>query len=220
VLDIRTTCDKLGHGSSGSDEQLSQLDRDPYVDLSIVAGLALLKLSGLHQRGHRSASPMSRVAVPRFLQLVLLLDSQLRRTPEDIPLRVFLVKLYLLMGCASLAHQLWVRLDVKRTIQDALSPLFFDRISSLAPALFHAASGKPLMEPLRRYYQTCFRDRAPVKIWDAFSAGSYTSILDMADFNDRLRRSCTRAMTVVEERRAARAFGGRLEDSEEVDIFG
>lgn len=123
------------------------------------------------------------------------------------------MQVYLLLGCGSLAHATWVPMDVKRTIQDALSPLFFDRLSALSPGLFqHSGPGRqPLTEPLTSYYSGCLREKSPVKIWDAFTSGSYTSILSMAAYSDRLRRSCTLVMSVVEERRATRALGGKIE---------
>ncbi|KAK7733658.1 hypothetical protein SLS53_008124 [Cytospora paraplurivora] len=192
-------------------EKLKGLDKDPRVDLALVATTALLKLSGLRQRPSPTGlSPLSNVDVSRLLQAVVILGTQVSKTPNEIPLRLLLVQIYLLLGCASLAHETWVPMDVKRTIQDALSPLFFDRISSISPGLFQKSRSR-LTEPLTSYYSGCLRDKSPVKIWDAFTAGSYTSILDMAEYSDRLRRSCTLVMTVVEERRATRALGGRIE---------
>ncbi|POS71335.1 hypothetical protein DHEL01_v210268, partial [Diaporthe helianthi] len=195
---------------------LKGLDKDPHVDLALVASSALLKLSGLRQSPSPSRlSPLSTVDPPRLLQAAMLLAAQLSKTPNEMPLRLLLVQMYLLLGCGSLAHATWTPTDVKRTIQDALSPLFFDRLSGVAPGLFrrqHNNNGSSsLTEPLSSYYAGCLRDRSPVKIWDAFAAGSYTSILDMAAYSDRLRRSCTLVMAVVEERRAARALGGKIE---------
>jgi len=190
-------------------QQLSQLDRDPRVDMSLVMGMCLLRAAGCYDHIRRG-SKLREVDTSCFLQAVAILDSQLHKTPDEIPLRLLLVQLYLLMGCASLAHQLWTPLGVKRTIQDALSPLFFDRISSISPGIF--LGRKPLTEPLNSYYTNTLQEPSPVKIWDAFQAGSYTSILNMSEFNDRLRRSCTRIMGVVEERRAVRSLGGKLED--------
>lgn len=192
-------------------DKLKGLDKDPRIDLAIVASSALLKLSGLRQaRSPSRLPPLSNVDMSKLLQATAILGTQVAKTPNEPPLRLVLVQLYLLLGCASAAYQVWLPMDVKRTIQDALSPLFFDRISSISPGLFHA-SRHPLMEPLNSYYSGCLRQESPVKIWDAFTSGSYTSILEMAAFSDRLRRSCTLAMTVVEERRATRAHGGRLE---------
>lgn len=175
--------------------------------------MCLLKLAGLRQAPQpRLASPLRAVHAAPLLQAVALLDSQLAKTPNEVPLRLLLVQLHLLLGCASYAYQLWMPMDVKRTIQDALSPLFFDRLASISPGLlFHGGERRPLMEPLRSYFAASLGGRAPVKIWDAFAAGSYSAVLDMVGYMDRLRRSCTLVMTAVEERRATRAFGGRLE---------
>jgi hypothetical protein len=140
---------------------------------------------------------------------VLVLDAQLQETPNDNGLRLLLVKLYLLLGCASYAYKLWTPLHVKRTIQDALSPHFFDRISTLSPSLF---LNNRFIAPLWSYYVNTLRDPCPMRIWDAFSTGSYSSILDMTEYDDRLRRSCTVVMSVVEERQAALRFRGKLDD--------
>jgi len=194
---------------------------DPRPDLALTTSMALLKLSGLDAPCRpRRGSPLHFVDVSRFLQAVLLLDCQLQKSPGEVPLLLLLVKLYLLLGCGTAAHSLWTPMDVKRTIQDALAPLFFDRISSVAPTLFQPGTGAPLMTPLKAYYRTSLREPAPVTIWDAFSAGNYTSILDMAEFDDRLRRSCTRVMAAVEERRGTRSFGAKVDDIEEVSLFG
>lgn len=196
-------------------EILKGLDKDPHVDLALVASSALLKLSGLRQSPSSPSklAPLSSADASRVLQAAIVLAAQLSKTPNEMPLRLLLVQVYLLLGCGSLAHATWLPTDVKRTIQDALSPLFFDRLSGVSPGLFqHSGAGRhALTEPLSSYYSGCLREKSPVKIWDAFAAGSYTSILDMAAYSDRLRRSCTLVMTVVEERRATRALGGKLE---------
>jgi N-terminal acetyltransferase B complex non-catalytic subunit len=191
-------------------DAIPSLDKDPRVDLALAMGFSLLKLSGLQPRGGNSNIALwDNIEPAPFLQAVMLLDAQLRTTPGNTELRVLLVKLYLLLGCASYAYKLWQPLDVKRTIQDALSPLFFDRISMLSPGLFHGA--RPPMEPLRTYFNYTLADGCPVRIWEAFAAGSYPSILDMVDYDDKLRRSCTMMMTLVEERRAMRCFGGKID---------
>jgi hypothetical protein len=188
---------------------IPDLDRDPRLDLSMLIGLCLLKLGGLQRRTlNLSQPPLQDITPSRLLQAVLVLDTQLRKTPDDTGLRLLLVQLYILLGGTSYAYQLWAPLDVKRTIQDALSPLFFDRISTLSPGLFQGS--RPLMDPLRSYYTATLRDQCPIRVWDAFSAGSYTSIIDMAEYDSGLRRSCTLVMTIVEERHATRALGGRL----------
>lgn len=211
---------KLIAGDSLIKAFIPKLDRDPRLDLALVIGNALLKLAGLKPRTSDTApSPLRDVDSGLFLRSVVILDTQLRETPSDNGLRLLLVKLYLLLGCSSYAQQIWIPMDVKRTIQDALSPLFFDRIGSLSPGLFHGT--RPLLEPLRSYYSNSLRDNCPLRIWDAFSSGSYSSILDLTEYDSRLRRSSTLMMTLVEERRATRAFGGKLEgDIEESPFTG
>jgi N-terminal acetyltransferase B complex non-catalytic subunit len=191
---------------------IPNLDKDPRLDLSMLIGLSLLKLAGLTgQASKPSQPPLQDVNVSRLLQAILVLDTQLQETPNDNGLRLLLVRLYLLLGCASYAYKLWTPLDVKRTIQDSLSPLFYDRISTLSPVLF--LNNNKFWMPLWSYYDATLRDPCPIRIWDAFSSGNYSSILDMAEYDDRLRRSCTLVMTVVEERQAALKFKGRLEDT-------
>ncbi|EFW99937.1 hypothetical protein CMQ_255 [Grosmannia clavigera kw1407] len=201
-------------------ERIQRVDKDPRVDLILVSASCLIKLAGIqNHKGHGNMGQLhiSFANGARFLQATALLERQLEQTPAEISLQLLLVRVYLLLGWASRALQLWNPLGVKRTVLDALGPLFYDRLSTVAPALFHGS--KPLTEGLRTYYATVLQKHSPVKIWDAFTSGSYSSILDMAQFNDNLHRSCTRAMAVLEERRAARAFGGKLEDVESVYIF-
>lgn len=195
------------------------IDRDPRVDLVLVAACVLLKLAGVGMELRRHYVRASDLDAPRLLQAVALVDSQLRRTPSDVPLRLLLVQLYLHLGCGAMAYELWLPMDVKRTVLDALGPLFFDRLSSIAPYLFQTGN-RPLMEHMRSYYSALNRRKAPVRIWDAFESGSFNSIVGMAAYDDRLRRSCTRVMAFVEERQAARAVNGRLEDLDEVPLAG
>lgn len=187
---------------------IPRLDKDPRLDLAMVIGTSILKLAGLRTKDHSlTRLPMRGVDAGLLLQATLILDAQLKETPRDNGLRLLLVQLHLLLGSTSIAYQLWLPMDVKRTIQDALSPLFFDRISTLSPGLFHGS--RPLMEPLRAHYRNTLRDACPLKIWDAFLSGSYTSILGMNEYDSTLRRSCTMMMSMVEESRATRAFGGK-----------
>lgn len=201
-------------------ESLKGLDKDPRSDVALVATSALLKLSGLRQTQLvTKLPPLSNVNIPRLLQATVILATQVERITDDIPLRLLLVQVYLLLGCATLAHQAWQPMDVKRTIQDALSPLFFDRLSSISPGLFH--SGKRLLtHPLNTYYMPCLREPAPVKIWDAFASGNYTSILSMAEYSDRLHRSCTVVMAVIEERKALRACGKAVVTIDQAHLLG
>ncbi|EPE04158.1 n-acetyltransferase b complex non catalytic subunit [Ophiostoma piceae UAMH 11346] len=206
--------------SSGEVSPPARVDKDLRVDLALVAASCLVRLAGVHRP---KSSPcmgqpwLNGIDRARLLQAALVLNTQHSLTPDDIPTRLLLVRVLLVLGSAPRALQLWQPLGVKRTILDALGPLFYDRLSTVAPGLF--VGTKPLLEPLRQYFDNVLRYPSAVKVWDAFASGSYSSILDMADFQQNLENSCTRAMTVVEERRAARSFGGKLDDVQDAAIF-
>ncbi|OAA61737.1 N-acetyltransferase B complex, non-catalytic subunit [Niveomyces insectorum RCEF 264] len=215
------------------------LDRDAArVDLALVAASCLLRLAGyrysqassltfsLPSSSSSSSSSLSSrgpqlcnnvCSAAPFLQAIAVLDAQHRQTPDDPTLRLLLVRAYVVLGCAAHALPLWTPLHVQRTVLDALGPLFYDRLASVAPGAF--AGRQPLLAPLQSYFRTVLRHPSSVNLWDAFAAGSYSSILDMAAFRENLERSCTRVLAVVEERRAARALGGKLEDVEGLPVF-
>lgn len=189
---------------------LDGYDLDPAEELVIVAAMALLKLSQLHKRDYQALSPMSEIYMPAFLQAVALLDRQLLAKPDSPSIRMLLVNLYLLLGCASHAYCIWRPLDVKRTIQDSLSPLFFDRIASISPGLFRLGTGmQKIVEPLKAYFQNCLKLRAPSIIWDALESGNYTSVLGISSYMSKLRQSCTLVMALVEERKGLRLLYGK-----------
>ena len=197
-------------------------DVDPTEERTVVAAMALLRLSGLHNVKEQPASRLCSINMPSFLQAVALLDAQLCRTPEKAPIRLLLVQLYLLLGCASYAYQIWIPLNVKRTIQDSLSPLFFDRISSVCPGLFRAGPGlHRIVDPMKSYYLNCLRLRLPTVVWDALEAGSYNSVLEISDYMHKLRFSCTLVMALLEEKKGMRALHGKTEhDVANIPLLG
>jgi N-terminal acetyltransferase B complex non-catalytic subunit len=198
-------------------EILPKFDKDPRLDLTIVMVSVLLTFSGIgRHRTELNAAPLRSASTQRILQAALLLELQRQRFPDHVPLRLLLIRLYLLLGCASLAYQLWAPMEVKRTILDALGPLFFDRLSSVAPTLFIGT--RPVIDPVLQHYNFVLADRHPLRIWDAFASGSYSSILDIVEYDDRIRRSCAMVMSVVEDRRATRAFAGKLETFDEAHL--
>jgi N-terminal acetyltransferase B complex non-catalytic subunit len=216
VVDGCTTYTRLASVQNDKD---TKLQSGAQLDLSMTIGMALLKLAGLQQQTDFSRSPLHGINIGLFLQAVLVFARQLRQTPQETPLRLVVVKLYLMLGCATRAQEHWIPMDVKRTIQDALGPHFFDRISSLSPGLFQRST-RALTEPLRKYYEKSLRD-FPQAVWQAFQAGSYLSLIDMIEFDTKLRKSCTLVMTTMEERRATRSLGGKIEkEIKEIPFIG
>lgn len=204
----RTLTESLVPGDNG---------RDPdYVpELAIVAATALVKLSGIGDRGRAGKhlpSPVYAARCERLLQATFILEYQLARTPKHSRVTLLLVRLYLVLGCVARATALWETLDVKRTITDSLSPYFLDRLSTLSPIQVLQQPSRPtsaLTYGLKSYYVTSLKLRMPRRLADAFEAESYLSILEIPDFINRLRVSCTMIMGFVEEARAYRALGQR-----------
>ncbi|ROT37059.1 hypothetical protein SODALDRAFT_334126 [Sodiomyces alkalinus F11] len=199
--------------------------RDPdYVpELAILTATALVKLSGISDSGsvrEHLPYPIYAARCGRLLQATLILEYQLSRTPKHSRVTLLLVRLYLVVGCAARATALWETLDVKRTITDSLSPYFLDRLSTLSPIQVLPQSSRPakaLTNGVKSYYATSLKLRMPRRLADAFESENYTSILEIPEFINRLRVSCTMVMGFVEEARACRALGQRgLPISEEV----
>ncbi|KAM5347591.1 hypothetical protein ACJ41O_007415 [Fusarium nematophilum] len=153
-----------------------------------------------------SNTPLTRAPLLRAL---LLLEHQLSLTPKHGIISLLLSQLHLLFGSAPRAREIWDTLGVKRTIMDSLGPIFYDRISTVAPALVSPAddSGWELMELLHSHYSVSLKLRMPRRLIDAFEAGSYSSVIDIPEYMENLRWSCTRAMSLVEEARTERLLG-------------
>ncbi|KAG7112955.1 hypothetical protein HYQ46_011447 [Verticillium longisporum] len=113
-------------------------------------------------------------------------------------------------------------MDVKRTIIDSLSPYFLDRLSTLSPASVLPVPNRPqqaMTYGLKAYYGTSLKLRMPRRLADAFQSESYSSILEIPVFIDRLRISCTMAMGYIEELRATRALGHKSTPISEEDYI-
>ncbi|KAI8309474.1 hypothetical protein K4K59_009196 [Colletotrichum sp. SAR11_240] len=185
---------------------------DCIPELAILAATCLVRLSGLHERGIDNPTSLSKTSrQDRLLQAALIIEDQLTRTPKHTRLTLVLVRIHLVLGCASRAREVWDTADVKRTIIDSLGPYFFDRLSTVAPTLVLPPNspGRALMQGLKAHYQTSLKLRMPRRLADAFDSESYTAILDIPGYIERLRRSCTLVMGYVEESRAGRALDVR-----------
>ncbi|ORY66556.1 N-acetyltransferase B complex non catalytic subunit-domain-containing protein [Pseudomassariella vexata] len=192
-------------------QALEEEELDPLTDLSIIGALCLLKLAGVDPV--TSLAKVSRIQtadLPRLLQAIIWLDLRFQEAPHSTTLRLILVKLFTLIGCVSHAKLLWDKLDVKNVTLDSLGPLFSDRLSSIAPGLWavSAHAWSPIT-PYIKHYDKAFSNDIPANLRAAFEQGSYDSILGLLGLKDRLERSCTVVMAIVEESRGIRAVGGK-----------
>lgn len=179
---------------------------DVLVELAMLAALCNVQLA---ESGCYRSDFCSPAASRCLLRAAMILEQQALITPKNSQLSLLLVRIHLLLNSAHRGREIWETLAVKRTIVDSLAPLFFDRLSTIAPGVLDPLQrrGKELIETVRSHYDTSLRLRMPRKLIEAFEAGSYGSVLDMPKYIENLRAGCTRAMSLVEETRAGRLLG-------------
>ncbi|KAF4457038.1 hypothetical protein F53441_953 [Fusarium austroafricanum] len=144
-----------------------------------------------------------------LLQALLLLEHQLSLTPKHSIISLLLVQLHLRVGSAPRAREIWDTLGVKRTIIDSLAPIFYDRLSTISPAMISPSdeTGWELLELLSSHYNVSLKLRMPRRLIDAFESSSYSSVIDIPEFMENLRWSCTRVLSLIEETRTDRIMG-------------
>lgn len=186
-------------------------------DLALVIAFCLVRLAFPNGRNiHVTSQPSTNKTLLRAL---MLLEHQLSLSPKHSQISLVLVQLHLFLGSAPRARDIWETLGVKRTIMDSLAPLFYDRISTISPAVISPSDnwGWELMEMLKSHYSVSLKMRMPKRLIDAFENGSYSSILEIPRYIERLRASCTRAMSLVESTRSERfleqSYGEVLHDT-------
>ncbi|KAF4127009.1 N-acetyltransferase B complex (NatB) non catalytic subunit [Geosmithia morbida] len=189
-----------------------QLLSDAHVppELALLLAVCSVRLAFPDPKATPAASTYtSAESLWHLYHAVLVLEYQLSFSPKNAPILLVLVQLHLRLGSAPRSRQLWGELGVKRTIMDSLGPLFYDRLSTVAPALLSPSDtwGWQLMDMLTSHYSYSLKMRMPRRLIDAFEAESYGSVLDMPRYIHDLRTSATRAMSLVEETRSERMLG-------------
>ncbi|KAK2606451.1 hypothetical protein QQS21_003144 [Conoideocrella luteorostrata] len=174
-------------------------------ELSMVVAFCNVKLAFCSRRGYVPSPPI----LQYLLRALLILEHQVFLTPKHSQISLLLVQLHLFLGSAHRCREIWHELGIKRTIVDSVAPIFYDRLSTVAPAILDSSDnwGWELVETLRDHYAKALKLRMHRKLIDAFEAGSYGSIIDMPEYTENLRAGCTRAMSLVEEVRADRLLG-------------
>ncbi|KAM0669244.1 hypothetical protein ACQRIU_002806 [Beauveria bassiana] len=182
----------------------SQSTKDVQSEVALVAAFCLIGLAN-----QLPSSLPTTEATQYLVQALLLLQQQLSSSPKHSQISLLLVQLHLRVGSAPEALAVWDTLAVKRTIMDSLAPLFYDRLSTVAPGMTSPLTdaGWQLMTSIKTHYQTSLKMRMPRRLIDAFQDGSYSSVLAVPRYIENLRVSCTRAMSLVESVRSERLFG-------------
>ncbi|KAI1336258.1 N-acetyltransferase B complex non catalytic subunit-domain-containing protein [Xylariaceae sp. FL0016] len=193
-------------------KELPNKSEDPLSDLTLLGATCLLKLSGVNLKRQRDAgtgSPLFFADTSLFFQAVAWVDFYVTFSRKNSPLRLLLVKLYLLIGCVSQAKEIWDEFGVKNVILDSLGALFFDRLSTISPGDFAPNSSRNCVDPLITYYTKAVRRTYPDVLRLSIEKGNYMSALNEVEFVKNMNRSCTLVMSVVEERRGLRIRSGK-----------
>lgn len=190
-------------------ESPDKLTADPQIppELTLLIGFCSIKLANPNARS--SLTSLSASSLKHLYHAVLLLEYQLSFSPKNSQLLLVLVQLHLLLGSSARSRQLWHELAVKRTIVDSLGPLFYDRLSTVAPALISPSDnwGWQVMDTLSGHFSYSLKLRMPRRLVDAFESESYGSVLGIPQYISELRYGATRAMSLVEETRSERFLG-------------
>ncbi|VUC24771.1 unnamed protein product [Clonostachys rosea] len=169
----------------------------------------LIAFCSLQHAKLNSKPPYSAESTRHILQAMLLLEHQLAFNPKNSQFLLLLLQMHLLVGSAPRSRQLLEDLTIKRTIMDSLGPLFYDRLSTLSPNVLSPSdnTGWQVMDMLSSHFNVSLKLRMPRRLVDAFEAESYSSVLSIPKYINDLRRSCTRAISLVEENRSERLLG-------------
>ncbi|OAA76838.1 N-acetyltransferase B complex, non-catalytic subunit [Akanthomyces lecanii RCEF 1005] len=182
----------------------SQSTKDVQSEVALVAASCLVGLAD-----QLPSSLPTAESAQYLVQALLLLQQQLNSSPRHSQISLLLVQLHLRLASTSEALAVWDTLAIKRTILDSLAPLFYDRLSTVAPGMISPLTdaGWQLMSSIKTHYQTSLKMRMPRRLIDAFQDGSYSSVLTVPEYVENLRVSCTRAMSLVESVRSERLLG-------------
>ncbi|KAK4065909.1 uncharacterized protein Triagg1_8461 [Trichoderma aggressivum f. europaeum] len=190
-----------------SDGENTKIKTEVLPELAILIAFCSLNLA--FDGPAKTGQPLKSTAARHLIRATLLLDDQLAQNPAHSQLSLVLTQLHMRLGSAYRAADVWDVIGVKRTTIDSLGPIFYDRLSTIAPALLssHDSWGSHLMDLLQSHYQISLKLRMPRRLVDAFESGSYSSVMGIPKYIDRLRMSCTRAMSLAEARRIERLLG-------------
>ena len=185
------------------------LSVDPQLppELALLVAFCSIRLASPNPQATLGFLPAA--SMRHLFHAIFVLEYQLSFSPKNSQLLLVLVQLHLLLGSSPRSRQLWEELGVKRTIMDSLGPLFYDRLSTVAPALLSPSDnwGWQLMDMLTSHFSYSLKLRMPRRLIDAFESGSYSSVLEIPKYIHDLRTSATRAISLVEETRSERMLG-------------
>ncbi|KAI0817885.1 N-acetyltransferase B complex non catalytic subunit-domain-containing protein [Xylaria sp. FL0064] len=186
---------------------------DPLSNFAVLGSICLIKLAGTSCEKWRymKESPLYHTDMQLFLQAVVWLDFYMRKTRKNDPLRMLLVKLYLMMGCVTRALDIWGSFGVKNTLLECLGTVCLDRLASISPSHFMTgpSSTSNFAEPFIRHFETALQKRYPDTVTKILQSGSYAELPEIIELAQSQSHNCVPVLAVVEYRRGMRLNNNR-----------
>ena len=125
-----------------------------------------------------------------------LLENYQRKDPHNYETMVWLIAMYVHLGLTPLAHSYYNDLKVKNVQVDSMDFLMYSRYSTLLPDKSHDYLNRTLLEHNALYDVSLGRVSQFINI--SFDRKSYSKILGMLEFQDRLLKSVGRWSKICE----------------------
>ncbi|KAI9884739.1 MAG: hypothetical protein M1823_003483 [Watsoniomyces obsoletus] len=193
--------------SSLSTKSEEGVDYQPGDDACIIAAMAFVHLA--HREGYTN---QHRFTV-RYLQAAGVLESMTRHSGFNYQALLILVRLYLVLGCGSLAISTYSRLAIKNIQQDTMSHNLFTRISTIHPwpvsDIMHDSADQDDRDPrlglqkaLKVYEKS--GDSIPNMVKLGIEEGSYGQVIGFLELGEKILHSMCRFMWEIERQRVIR----------------
>ncbi|KAK7204425.1 N-acetyltransferase B complex non catalytic subunit-domain-containing protein [Myxozyma melibiosi] len=137
------------------------------------------------------------------MSLVVLLESAAGRDKHQFYVRLWLVRLYLYIGCFQQASGHYSSLSIKNIQLDMLSHHLLTRLSTLSPVF------KTMIATREIYDMNAVQTPKYVKA--SYEAGSYSQVQGIKDFAKRLTNSVGKGVLCVEAKRIGRLSGAKMD---------
>lgn len=203
---LSQACVTFYNSITKSEGETTKINAEILPELAILIAFCSLNLAfGNGQAGQLLKPQETR----HLIRALLLLDDQLAQNSGHSQLSLVLTQLHIRLGSGARASDIWDVIGVKRTIIDSLGPIFYDRLSTISPALLstYDSWGSHLMDLLQAHYVNSLKLKMHQRLIDAFESGSYGSVIGIPQYIESLRSSGTRAMSLAEARRIERFLG-------------
>ncbi|KZF24609.1 hypothetical protein L228DRAFT_281666 [Xylona heveae TC161] len=195
--------------------QFLSTDNKPGDDVLVLAVMALMRLADTAQEEAKSKVYLLKAAA--------LLDYFRSQSKHNYQGGLLAVRLYMLIGCTSMAMQRYSDMSIKQIQNDTLSHNIFTRISTIHPSTVMTGARIPnfndpflAMDRALGLYDMAQSD-VPGLMRLALQEGSYWQIEGFMQFDQKLQPSISKYMLAMERRRISRLLSSqRHEEDEEI----